>query len=165
LLQIQKAGFEEVSHAGYLVDISAFPVDSLYLSISAKLIPLLVPYAPNSPHAASSVGQPKVIGPASTLKLVARDSSTVPLPESERSTIPKGQHWVDLTNPGTVLVIEQPQGQSCAAIGGIMALRMKTKGLMGCVVDGRVRDLEELKSCGLPVSTPRCSLCVAWMSI
>lgn len=52
------------------------------------------------------------------------------------------------------MVIEQPEGQSCAAIGGIMALRMKTRGAMGCVVGGRVRDLEELNNCGLPVSTP-----------
>jgi len=131
---------------------------------SSKLIPLPVPYAPNSPHAASSFGQPKVIGPASTLRLVARDSSTVPLPESDGSAISKGQHWVDLTDQGTVVVIEQPQGQSCAAMGGIMALRMKTRGVKGCVVDGRVRDLDELKSCGLPVSSPRRSLPVTCMS-
>jgi regulator of RNase E activity RraA len=45
-----------------------------------------------------------------------------------------------------------------------MALRMKTRGVKGCVVDGRVRDMEELKSCGLPVSIPRPSLFVSWMS-
>lgn len=97
--------------------------------------------------------QPKVIGPASTLKLVARDSSTSSPPESDPRAIPRGQHWVDLTEKGTVVVIEQPEGQSCAAIGGIMALRMKIRGAKGCVVGGRVRDLEELDSCGLPVST------------
>lgn len=53
-----------------------------------------------------------------------------------------------------MVVVEQPEGQSCAAIGGIMALRMKTRGAIGCVVGGRVRDLGELNNCGLPVSAP-----------
>ena len=113
-----------------------------------------VPYAPFPQHLGSFKEQLKVIGPASTLKLVAKNSITSPLPESGPGAIPKGQHWVDLTDEGTVVVIEQPEGQSCAAIGGIMALRMKTRGAMGCVVGGRVRDLEELNNCGLPVSAP-----------
>jgi regulator of RNase E activity RraA len=151
LLKLQKPASGEIQHAGHLADIGAFVVGLLL--VSSKLMTLPVPYASTSPHAGSSSGQPKVIGPASTLKLVARDSSTIPLPESHPSAIPKGQHWVDLTDEGTVVVIEQPRGQSCAAMGGIMALRMKKRGVKGCVVDGRVRDLEELKNCGLPVST------------
>ena len=71
----------------------------------------------------------------------------------ERFAVPKGQHWVDRTEEGTIVVIEQPQGQTCAAIGGIMANRMQKNGVLGCVVGGRVRDLAELKSSGLPVST------------
>ncbi|KAF7507738.1 hypothetical protein GJ744_010167 [Endocarpon pusillum] len=131
LLKLQQQDSGEILHAGYLADI--------------------VPYAPFPQHLGSFKGQPKVIGPASTLKLVARNSITSPLPESGPNAIPKGQHWVDLTDEGTVMVIEQPEGQSCAAIGGIMALRMKTRGAKGCVVGGRVRDLEELNNCGLPV--------------
>jgi regulator of RNase E activity RraA len=57
-----------------------------------------------------------------------------------------------MTEEGTVLVIEQPEGQTCAAIGGIMALRMSLKDVAGCVVGGRVRDVAELEKCGLPVS-------------
>lgn len=101
----------------------------------------------------SSREQPKVIGPASTLKLVAKDSSTSSPSESDPTVIPKGQHWVDLAEEGTVIVIEQPEGQSCAAIGGIMALRMKSRGAKACVIGGRVRDLGELIISGLPVST------------
>lgn len=77
-----------------------------------------------------------------------------PLPESDPGTVPKGQHWVDMADEGTVLVIEQPPGQTCAAIGGIMAARMKVRGVKACVVGGRVRDLAELKASGLPVSFP-----------
>lgn len=66
--------------------------------------------------------------------------------------IPKGSHWADETEEGTILIIEQPTSQTCAAVGGIMAARMKVRGLRGCVVGGRVRDLAELKTSGLPVS-------------
>lgn len=65
--------------------------------------------------------------------------------------MPKGSHWVDLTEPGTIVVIEQPEGQKCAAVGGIMAQRMKVRGAAGCVVGGRVRDFAELKNSGLTV--------------
>lgn len=133
LLKIQTPVPGEVSRAGYLADIT--------------------PYAPTSPCMGLSKEQPKVVGQASTLKLMAKDSEAGPsLPESDPTTIPKGQHWADLTDEGTIMVIEQPEGQFCAAIGGIMALRMKIRGVRGCVVGGRVRDLEELSSCGLPVS-------------
>ena len=97
--------------------------------------------------------QPKIIGPASTLRLIAKSSGTDPLPDSDASAIPSGQHWADLTEEGTIVMIEQPEGQSCAALGGILALRMKSMGAVGCVVGGRVRDLGELKTCGLSVSS------------
>jgi regulator of RNase E activity RraA len=74
------------------------------------------------------------------------------LPESDPGAMPKGKHWVDMADEGTVLVIEQPSGQTCAAIGGIMATRMKVRGVEACVVGGRVRDLTELRKSGLPVS-------------
>lgn len=54
--------------------------------------------------------------------------------------------------PGSVVVMSQPEGQKCAVLGGIMALRMKVLGVKGVVVSGRVRDLEELKETELPVS-------------
>lgn len=76
-----------------------------------------------------------------------------PLAEGDAGAIPKGSHWVDMTEAGTIVVIEQPLGQTCAALGGIMATRMKVRGVEGCVVGGRVRDLSELANSGLPVST------------
>lgn len=48
-------------------------------------------------------------------------------------------------------MLEQPAGQTCAVLGGIMASRMKYLGVRGVVVNGRVRDLAELKSSGLSV--------------
>ena len=94
----------------------------------------------------------KVIAPASTLKYIDKSSQIESLPADSPNAIPKESHWVDETESGTVLVIEQPEGQANAALGGIMALRMKVRGVLGCVVGGRVRDMEELEKVELPVS-------------
>lgn len=50
------------------------------------------------------------------------------------------------------MVMKQPEGQKCAILGGIMALRIKVLNAKGVVVNGRVRDLVELRETGLPVS-------------
>lgn len=78
-----------------------------------------------------------------------------PLPEiasSEGHGIPPGTHWVDWAQPNTVVLIDQPAGQNCAAVGGIMALRMKVLGVKAAVVNGRIRDLAEQQETELPVS-------------
>lgn len=105
-----------------------------------------------SPLQGSIEEQAKIIGPASTLKLVGKSSNVPPLTESDPGMVPKGKHWVDMADEGTVVVIEQPSGQTCAALGGIMATRMKVRGVEACIVGGRVRDLAELRKSGLPVS-------------
>lgn len=93
----------------------------------------------------------KIIAPACTLKLVSKQSPPDSTPPAENA-IPKGSHWVDLTEAGSIVVIDQPEGQKCAAVGGIMAARMKVRGVAGCIVGGRVRDIVELKGSELPVS-------------
>jgi len=85
------------------------------------------------------------------MKLTWKYDTNTLAPDSPYA-VPKGSHWADVTEADTVLVIEQPLGQTCAAVGGIMATRMKMRGLKGCVVSGRVRDLAELKQSTLPVS-------------
>lgn len=42
-------------------------------------------------------------------------------------------------------MISQPKEQVCAVVGGIMAARMRKLGARAVVVDGRVRDLAELR--------------------
>lgn len=109
-----------------------------------------VPFAPKSPFSGDISEQPKIVAPASTLQLVPK-GAPLDTPD-ERYAIPKGTHWVDLTEEGSVLVIEQPPTQTCAAIGGIMALRMKARAVKAAVIGGRVRDLAELRDSKLPVS-------------
>ena len=90
------------------------------------------------------------IAPASTVLFASKDGKDAS--QLPPGNIPSGQHYVDLTEPGSIVVLSQPEGQKCAVLGGIMALRMKVLNAKGVVVHGRVRDVEELKSTGLPVS-------------
>lgn len=73
------------------------------------------------------------------------------LPDPQANGFPSGKHWVDCAEPGTVAILDQPQGQFCAVLGGIMAVRMAHLGIKGAVVNGRVRDLGELRESKLPV--------------
>ena len=98
----------------------------------------------------ASLSRQVLIAPASTVLFAPKASTD--LSGYPESNIPAGKHYVDLTAPDTIVVISQPQGQICAVLGGIMALRMKVLKAKGVVVHGRVRDVEELAATGLPVS-------------
>ncbi|KAK5443442.1 hypothetical protein LTS15_010587 [Exophiala xenobiotica] len=137
LLKLQKPKAGEVARAGFLADI--------------------VPVPPSQKLAADGSTAKKVIAPACTLKLVSKNSPPESTPPAENA-IPKGSHWVDLTEPGSIVVIDQPEGQKCAAVGGIMAQRMKKRGVAGCIIGGRVRDMAELKSSQLPGDIVFCDL-------
>jgi regulator of RNase E activity RraA len=112
---------------------------------NAGFLPDLKLFAPRP----SSIKTEITIAPASTVifasKTGTNDSN---LPEAN---IPAGKHWVDLTQPETIVVMKQPEGQICAILGGIMALRIKVLNGKGIVLNGRVRDLAELRETGLPV--------------
>jgi regulator of RNase E activity RraA len=133
LLKLQKRVKGQPGYAGYLVDI--------------------VPYAVGPEFQAKAKQGHKIIAPVSTLKYVDKSDVIDSLPSDSPNAIPKGSHWADETDPGTVVVIDQPEGQANAALGGILALRMAMRGVLGAVVSGRVRDLEELQNSGLPVSS------------
>lgn len=67
------------------------------------------------------------------------------------SNLPDSRPYADYTESGTIVIVSQPPGQSCAVVGGIMAARIKHLGAEGLVVDGRVRDLVALNETQLPV--------------
>lgn len=109
-------------------------------------LPDLLMYSPASPPTT----MPQIlIAPASTVLLVPKNSTDLSMYPA--ANIPEGKHWVDLTQPETIVVISQPKGQICAAVGGIMALRMKMCSAVGVISHGRVRDVEELVETKLPV--------------
>ena len=98
----------------------------------------------------ASLSRQILVAPASTVLFAPKTG--IDLSGYPESNIPAGKHYVDLTEPETIVVISQPKGQICAVLGGIMALRMKVLNAKGVVVHGRVRDIEELASTGLSVS-------------
>ncbi|KAF1829526.1 DlpA domain-containing protein [Decorospora gaudefroyi] len=98
----------------------------------------------------------KVLAPASTFLMVPKATEAFPNPSqipenSPASILPDSRPYADYTESGTIVVISQPAGQSCAVVGGIMAARMQHLGAEGIVVDGRVRDVVALNQSKLPI--------------
>lgn len=87
----------------------------------------------------------KLVASASTVLFIAKNK------QRDGGNIPEGKHWVDLTEAGTVVVMSQPEGQKNAVLGGIMASRMRQLNAYGVVVDGRIRDVDELQQTNLMV--------------
>ena len=56
-----------------------------------------------------------------------------------------------MAKPGDVLVIDGKGDLSCALMGGLMTNHAKVIGLAALVIDGAVRDVEELRELGFPV--------------
>lgn len=152
LLKLQKPAPGEAARGGYLADIGR---SQRRCKPSSILTSYTVPFAPSSPFLPNLAQQPKIIAQISTLRLIDKSDQIEPLPIDDQHSVPEGSHWADETEPDTILVIEQPEHQTCAAVGGIMASRMRVRGLQGCIVGGRIRDLAELKKTDLPVRPPR----------
>ena len=95
----------------------------------------------------------KVVAPASTVQFQPKNTvnESPSLPKIPSSNIEPGKHWVDMIQPDTIVMIQQPEGQKCAVVGGILALRMSKLGAKAVVVSGRVRDMDELQAIGMPV--------------
>ncbi|KAI8935391.1 hypothetical protein NX059_007973 [Plenodomus lindquistii] len=104
----------------------------------------------------SSSGMKKMLAPASTFLMIPKATKSFPntAPASQEyppCNLTDSRPYADYTEKGTIVVISQPAGQSCAVVGGIMAARIKYLGAEGVVVDGRVRDLTALKATQLPI--------------
>lgn len=54
-------------------------------------------------------------------------------------------------NPGDVLVLTSSEPAPVALVGELLATQAQTRGVAGILVDGAVRDLEELAEIGLPI--------------
>lgn len=77
-------------------------------------------------------------GPAVTVDVPAGDNLALHLAISKAA-------------PGSVLVVDYKGHMDVAVTGDIMALAAKQRGLAGMVVDGVVRDADEIAALGLPV--------------
>jgi regulator of RNase E activity RraA len=83
-------------------------------------------------------------GPAVTVREVAGDYGDYTSEDFKVGAI------LDATGPGEVIVIDLG-GAACSTWGGMASLAAKVKGVAGLLVDGGVRDLEEMISFDFPV--------------
>ena len=58
---------------------------------------------------------------------------------------------IDEAKPGEVGVIVFEDGKDIAALGGLMATAAKARGMAGMVLDGAIRDIDEVRRLGMPV--------------
>jgi RraA family protein len=58
---------------------------------------------------------------------------------------------LSIAKPGDVLVIDGKTDLTCALMGALMTNVAKEIGLAGLIIDGAVRDVDELRSLGFPV--------------
>jgi 4-hydroxy-4-methyl-2-oxoglutarate aldolase len=56
-------------------------------------------------------------------------------------------------NPGDVLVLTSTEPGPVALVGELLATQAQTRGVAGILIDGAVRDLDELTAIGLPIWT------------
>jgi 4-hydroxy-4-methyl-2-oxoglutarate aldolase len=86
----------------------------------------------------------KIVGPAATLKLV-------PVGEAQESPVLGTLEAVKRGRPGDVLVIDQAGRTDVNSYGGVAGFTTRHFGLVGCVIDGVTRDIDEYKQLNLPV--------------
>ena len=89
----------------------------------------------------------KFVGRAATalVKAAPTDKATPAL--AVKHTV----QMIDNAKPGEVGVIVMQDTLDVAAIGGLMGTAAKSRGIVGMVLDGAVRDLAELRALQLPV--------------
>lgn len=87
----------------------------------------------------------KIVGPASTAvlrRVLKTDARTYPN---------QALQILDEAPSGNILVYVLEDGLNIAGIGNLMATTAKVRGLAGAVIDGGVRDVEEITQIGFPV--------------
>jgi len=80
----------------------------------------------------------RLAGPAFTIEVRAGDNLMI-------------HAAISMAKPGDILVIDGKADRTCALMGSIMINACKKVGLGGVVIDGAVRDTEELRELGFPV--------------
>lgn len=87
----------------------------------------------------------KIVGHAATLKLTKAGG------KFSDSPVNGTLKAIEVGGPGAVLVIDGRDNPTVNCFGGIAGATAKHTGLVGCVADGPMRDIDEYKGYGLPV--------------
>jgi len=80
----------------------------------------------------------RLAGPAFTIEVRAGDNLMI-------------HAAISMAKPGDILVIDGKADRTCALMGSIMINACKKAGLGGVVIDGAIRDTDELRELGFPV--------------
>jgi 4-hydroxy-4-methyl-2-oxoglutarate aldolase len=94
-----------------------------------------------APHIRSLVDGVKLAGPAFTLKTMPGDNLGV-------------FAAIDAAPAGSVLVIDGGGAERVTIWGGTSTVAARAKGLVGCVTNAAVRDIEEIRESRFPVFAP-----------
>ncbi|KAF6811595.1 ribonuclease e inhibitor rraa dimethylmenaquinone methyltransferase [Colletotrichum plurivorum] len=86
-------------------------------------------------------GSTKIIGPVHTVKYALHDDLSPACPT----------HYIDEVPKNSVIFVSSPADNPNAVFGGLMAMRAKVRGAVGCVIDGRFRDLHEQRKASFPI--------------
>lgn len=130
----------ELRHVGGLSSAASDALDGLGLRLAVPV------------DAIGLVGPPAVVvGRAITLRYLPARSVLAGPPEGRLAH----RTLFDLAEPGDVAVISAPPQIDASVLGGQALVAARDAGLVGIVVDGAVRDIDELIEVGLPVWAAR----------
>lgn len=124
----------------------------------------------------NDLSKTRIVAPVSTVLYIPKvPADRFPGPENipTESNIPRNKHWTECPSAGSVVLIQQPQGQRCALIGDLIAARLKLRGSLGVVAAGRIRDIPscttlcegggfQIWSCGFSAAAPSLET-IPWM--
>ncbi len=83
-------------------------------------------------------GSGKLIGPACTVRVYPGDNLMV-------------HKSLDIAKPGDVVVIDAHGSRLNAVLGDMISTKARHRGIAGFVVDGYVRDLDDIRALGFPI--------------
>jgi 3-hexulose-6-phosphate synthase/6-phospho-3-hexuloisomerase len=86
----------------------------------------------------SICGRVKIVGRAVTVRTIAGDWA-------------KPVEAIDIAGPGDVIVISNDGGTHIAPWGELATLSCKNRGIAGVVIDGAVRDVDDIRRVGYPI--------------
>jgi regulator of RNase E activity RraA len=127
--------------------------EALLLSTTATLANIMLGHGLSNTYLLGlsplAAGQPKLIGPAYTLRFIpARED--IDSMANYASSDNLHRRAIEECPPGAVLVIDSGRCVRAASAGDVMAARLKKRGVLGMVTDGGFRDSQSIRGVGLP---------------
>ncbi|KAL7751968.1 hypothetical protein RI367_002494 [Sorochytrium milnesiophthora] len=104
-----------------------------------SFVPDIVAYSPVSTDAAFTA---RVVGRAFPVKIVLASDSTAPKYTG---------NYVDAAPANSILVVDVPPAATNSVFGGLLAARAQFNKVRGAIINGRIRDVDEMRAHSFPV--------------